>query len=43
MILPPSDKYYALIDRTINLLMTGKIATNSIIGGPDDYWADADY
>ena len=36
MILPSSNSYYALNDRTINLLMKGKIDTNAIIGGPDE-------
>ena len=35
MILPTSNIYYALSDRTINLVMKGKIDTNAIIGGPD--------
>ena len=35
MILPPSNRYYALNDRTINLLMKGKIDTNAFIGRPD--------
>ena len=36
MILPSSNRYYALNDRTINLLMKGKIDTNAIIGAPDE-------
>ena len=36
MILPSSNRYYALNDRTINLLMKGKLDTNAIIGGPDE-------
>ena len=35
MILPSSNRYYALNDRTINLLMKGKIDTNATIGGPE--------
>ena len=36
MILPSSNRYYALNDRAINLLMKGKIDTNAIIGRPDE-------
>ena len=36
MILPSSNRHYALNDRTMNLLMKGKIDTNAIIGGPDE-------
>ena len=36
MVLPSSNRYYALNDRTINLLMKGKLDTNAIIGGPDE-------
>ena len=36
MILPSSNRYYALNDRTTNLLMKGNIDTNAIIGGPDE-------
>ena len=36
MILPSSNRYYALHDRTINLLMKGNIGTNAIIGGSDE-------
>ena len=36
MILPSSNRYYALHDRTINLLMKGNIGTNAIIGGADE-------
>ena len=36
MILPSSNRYYALNDRTINLLLKGKIDTNAIIGAPDE-------
>ena len=36
MILPSSNRHYVLNDRTINLLMKGKIDTNAIIGGPDE-------
>ena len=35
MILPSSNIYYALNDRTINLLLKDKIDTNAIIGAPD--------
>ena len=35
MVLPSSDRYYGLNDRTINILMKGKINTNAAIGGPD--------
>ena len=33
MVLPSSNRYYALNYRTINLLMKGKIDTNAVIGG----------
>ena len=36
MVLPSSNRHYALNDRTINLLMEGKIGTNAVIGGPDE-------
>ena len=36
MVLPSSNKYYALNDRTVNLLMKGKIDTNAVIGAPDE-------
>ena len=36
MILPSSNRHYALNDRTISLLMKGNIYTNAIIGGPDE-------
>ena len=36
MISQSSNRYYALNDRTINLLMKGTIDTNAIIGGPDE-------
>ena len=36
MILPSSNRYYALNDRTINLLMKGNIDTYAIIGGLDE-------
>ena len=36
MVLPSSNRYYALNDRTINLLLKGKIGTNAIIGGPEE-------
>ena len=36
MILPSSSRYYALNDRTINLLMKGKIDTNAAMGGKDE-------
>ena len=36
MILPTSNRYYALNDRTINLSMKGKIDTNAVTGGVDD-------
>ena len=36
MVLPPSSRYYALNDRTVNLLMKGNIDTNAIIGAPDE-------
>ena len=36
MLLPPSNRYYALNDRTINLLMKGKIDSNAVIGGTDE-------
>ena len=36
MMLPSSNRHYALNDRTSNLLRKGKIETNAIIGGPDE-------
>ena len=36
MVLPSSNRHYALNDRTLNLLRKGKIYTNAIIGGPDE-------
>ena len=36
MTLPSSGRYYALNDRTINLLMKGKIDTNAVMGGKDE-------
>ena len=36
MILPTSNKYYVLNDRTINLLMKGNIDTNAVTGGVDE-------
>ena len=36
MTLPSSNKHYALNDRTITLLMKGKIDTNAMIGGPGE-------
>ena len=35
MILPSSNRYYALNDRTINLLMKGKIDMNAVTGEVD--------
>ena len=36
MVLPPSNRHYALNDRTLNLLKKGNIYTNAIIGGPGE-------
>ena len=36
MILPSSNIYYALNDRTINLLMKGQIDEIAVTGGVDD-------
>ena len=36
MILPSSNRYHALNERAMNLLMKGKIDTNAIIGGPHE-------
>ena len=36
MILPSSNRYYALNDRTISILMKGEIGTNATIGGPGE-------
>ena len=36
MVLPSSNRHYALNDRTLNLLRKGKLDTNVIIGGPDE-------
>ena len=35
MILPSSNRYHALNDRTINLLMKGKIGMNAVTGEVD--------
>ena len=35
MILPSINRYYALNDRTINLLMKGKIDTDAVTGDVD--------
>ena len=36
MVLPSSNRHYALNDRTSNLLGKGKIYTDAIVGGPDE-------
>ena len=36
MILPSSNRYYALNDRTINVLMKSQIYENAVTGGVDD-------
>ena len=36
MILPSSGRYYALNDRTITLLMKGKLDTNAVMGVKDE-------
>ena len=36
MLLPPSNRCYALNDRTINLLMKGQIDETAVTGGVDD-------
>ena len=36
MILPSSNRYHVLNDRTMNLLMEGKVDTNATTGGPDE-------
>ena len=36
MILPKTNRHYALNDRTINVLMKGQIDENAVTGGEDD-------
>ena len=36
MVLPSSNRYYALNDRAIGLLMKGQIDENVVTGGADD-------
>ena len=36
MMIPKSNRQYALNDRTINLSMKGQIDTNAVTGGVDD-------
>ena len=36
MVLPSSNRHYALHDRTLHLLRKGKIDTDAITGGPDE-------
>ena len=42
MVLPSSNRHYALNDRTLNLLRKGNIDLSAIIGGPAEPTSSAD-